>query len=333
MFRFATPYFFLLLAVLPPALLYSRRKRIHPVMGISAVASVRDIPGSILLRTGRIVLPFMKYLVLILVIIALARPQWGTRHVSILTEGINIVLAVDISESMAALDFKSNGKIVNRLEAVKNVINDFISKRSGDRIGMVVFGTHAYTQVPLTRDYHAIASVLKRLEIGAAGKSTSIGDAIGISLKRLEDLKSVSNVIILLTDGRSNSGELSPETAVGIAVDRGVKIYSVGVGSRGKVPFLVNHPLLGQRYVYQRVDIDEKTLKHIAEQTGGLYFRAEDSEKLKDIYDKIDRLEKTEVKVKTYAEYREFYMYFLVAAFIVLSLRIILSNTRFLRVP
>jgi Ca-activated chloride channel family protein len=332
MFRFATPYFFLLLAVLPAAFFYSRRKRLHPVMRISGVASVKDIPGSLVLKAGWI-LPFMKYLALILLIIALARPQWGTRHVNILTEGINIILAVDISESMAALDFKSKGKMVNRLEAVKVVINDFISKRNGDRIGMVVFGTHAYTQVPLTRDYNTISSVLKRLKIGAAGKSTSIGDAIGISLKRLEDLKSLSNVIILLTDGRSNSGELSPETAVGIAVDRGVKIYSIGVGSRGKAPFLVNHPLLGQRYVYQRVDIDEDTLKNISEQTDGLYFRAEDSEKLKEIYDKINLLEKTEVKVKTYAEYREFYLYFLVAAFIIMSLRIVFSNTRFLRVP
>jgi len=301
-------------------------------MGISGVASVRKLPGSLVLKTGWI-LPFMKYLALILVIIALARPQWGSRHISILTEGINIILAVDISESMAALDFKSKGKIVNRLEAVKGVINDFISKRNGDRIGMVVFGTNAYTQVPLTRDYNTISSVLNRLKIGAAGKSTSIGDAIGISLKRLEDLKSLSNVIVLLTDGRSNSGELSPETAVGIAVDRGVKIYTIGVGSRGKVPFLVNHPLLGQRYIYQRVDIDEETLKNIAEQTDGLYFRAEDSEKLTEIYDKIDRLEKTEVKTKIYAEYREFYMYFLVAAFMIFSLRILLSNTRFLRVP
>jgi len=332
MFRFATPYFFLLLAVLPEAFFYARRKRLHPVMGVSGVASVKEISGSFALKAVRL-LPFMKYLALILVIMALARPQWGTRHVNILTEGINIILAVDISESMAALDFKSNGKIVNRLEAVKGVINDFISKRNGDRIGMVVFGTHAYTQVPLTRDYNTISSVLKRLKIGAAGKSTSIGDAIGISIKRLEDLKSLSNVIILLTDGRSNSGELPPETAVGIAVDRGVKIYTVGVGSRGKVPFLVNHPLFGKRYIYQRVDIDEETLKTIAEQTNGLYFRAEDSEKLKEIYDQIDRLEKTEVRVKTYAEYREFYMYFLVTAFVLLALNILLSNTRFLRVP
>jgi len=234
---------------------------------------------------------------------------------------------------MAALDFKQKGKIVNRLEAVKGVVRNFIKLRSGDRIGMVVFGSHAYTQIPLTRDYSTIVSVLDRLKIGAAGKSTAIGDAIGISLKRLEDIKSKSNIIILLTDGRSNSGEFEPATTAGIAVQKNVKIYTVGVGTRGRVPFLIKDTFLGDRYVYQQVDIDEDTLKDIADKTGGLYFRAENIEGLEKIYDTIDRLEKTEVKIVTFEQYNEFYVYFLVTAFIVLGLWIIFSNTRFLEIP
>jgi len=277
--------------------------------------------------------PALKYAALSLMIIALARPQWGTQQIDISTEGVNIVLSVDLSGSMAALDFKLKGKIVNRLEAVKSVVSEFISKRASDRIALVVFGTNAYTQLPLTRDYNTIASILERLQIGAAGDNTAIGDAIGISLKRLEDVKSKSNIIILLTDGQSNTGELSPENAADIAVQKKVKIYTIGVGTRGEAPFLVRHPVLGERYVYQKVDMDEKTLKTIADKTGGLYFRAEDSEGLKKIYDTIDKLEKTEAKVKSFAEYKELYPWFLLPAFVILGLWSILVNTRFLSVP
>jgi len=332
MFRFASPYFLLLLALIPAAVFYRHRKRTSPVMGISAVASVSTIRGSLWLRF-RAAMPVLKYMGLALLIIAMARPQWGISKQNIQTEGINIILAVDLSESMAALDFKQKGKIVNRLEAVKGVVRNFIKLRSGDRIGMVVFGSHAYTQIPLTRDYSTIVSVLDRLKIGAAGKSTAIGDAIGISLKRLEDIKSKSNIIILLTDGRSNSGEFEPATTAGIAVQKNVKINTVGVGTRGRVPFLIKDTFFGDRYVYQQVDIDEDTLKDIADKTGGLYFRAENIEGLEKIYDTIDRLEKTEVKIVTFEQYNEFYVYFLVTAFIVLGLWIIFSNTRFLEIP
>lgn len=301
-------------------------------MGVSSLSSIRGIKGSVVVNI-RWILPFLKYTALCLMIAAMARPQWGTRHLSVLTEGINIILAVDLSESMAALDFKQKGKTVNRLEAVKGVIQDFIAQRTGDRIGMVVFGSEAYTQLPLTRDYNTIVSILERLKIGAAGKRTAIGDAIGISLKRLEDIKSRSNIIILLTDGRSNSGELSPDTATEIAVQKDVKVYTIGVGTRGKVPFLIKDSIFGEKYVYQRVDIDEDTLKDIAIKTKGLYFRAENMEGLQKIYDTISKLEKTEVKVKTFAEYSELYTYFLIPVFVILALWIILSNTRFLRVP
>ncbi len=278
-------------------------------------------------------LPLLKYAALCLMIVAMARPQWGIRRMDVKTEGINIILAVDISESMAALDFKKNGTVINRLEAVKGVVADFVSKRNGDRIGMVVFGTHAYTQVPLTRDYSTIITILDRLKIGSAGKSTAIGDAVGISLKRVGDVKSKSNIIILLTDGRSNTGELSPDVAADIAEKMNVRIYTIGVGSKGKVPFLVQSPIWGDRYVYQQVDIDEQTLKDMADKTGGAYFRARDLSSLEEIYNTIDQLEKTTVEVKTYAEYNDLYVYLLSACFVLTAAWIIMVNTRFLRVP
>ncbi|MDM8516951.1 VWA domain-containing protein [Desulfobacterales bacterium HSG16] len=332
LFRFASPWFFLLLAFIPVAVYFNGRRILRPVMGYSSLFAVKDMTSSFILRI-RWLLPILKYLALCLVIAAMARPQWGIRQEKVMTEGVNIILAVDLSESMMALDFRLKGKTVNRLDAVRGVVRDFVAGRAGDRIGMVVFGSEAYTQLPLTRDYSTIVSILEKLEIGAAGKSTAIGDAIGISLKRIEDIKSKSNIIILLTDGRSNSGEMSPDTALEIAAQKKVKIYTIGVGSKGEVPFLIRDPLFGDRYVRQRVDIDEGILKKIAEKTGGLYFRAENTKGLSRIYDTIDNLEKTEVEVKIYDQYNELYAYFLIPALILIGLKIILSNTRFLSVP
>jgi len=332
MFRFADPYILLLLVSIPLLVWYRNRRYAWPRLQLSATTAVAGISPGAMVFVGRL-LPVLKYTALALMIVALARPQWGTRQVNIKTEGINIILAVDISESMSALDFKMDGKILDRLTAVKGVIARFIAKRDGDRIGMVVFGTHAYTQLPLTRDYDTIADVLERVEIGAAGKQTAIGDAVGISLKRLSDLPGKSNIIILLTDGRSNSGELTPQAAAEIAAQKGVKVYTIGAGSRGEAPFRVQVPGYGERYVYQRVDIDEDTLKMIAQKTDGLYFRAENTKGLEQIYDTIDDMEKTEVVVKTFDNYRDFYLFFLLTATGLLALWIIGSQTRFLRIP
>jgi len=291
-----------------------------------------EIPPSPALSI-RWLVPLLCYLSLALMVTALARPQWGTRKTTINTSGINIVLTLDLSESMAALDFRHQGRMVNRLEAVKSVVQAFIARRSGDRIAVVVFGDQAYTQLPLTRDYHTIVSILDRLKIGAAGRTTAIGDAIGISLKRLQDIESRSNVIILLTDGRSNSGELTPEVAADIAAGQKVKIYTIGVGTRGKVPFLYNDPVFGQRYVYQQVDLDETGLKQIAQLTGGMYFRAQDLEGLEEIYSAIDAMEKTDIQVDTFAEFAELYLYLLLPALGLLALWIVMINTRFLKLP
>lgn len=332
MFRFASPYSLILLALIPITIWYGYRRLPKPALASSGTGAVEGLPKSAVIKLHGWV-PTLFYLALALMIVALARPQWGTRQMLVKASGINIILAVDLSESMAALDFKHQGRVINRLEAVKQVVAEFIGNRSGDRIGMVVFGSQAYTQLPLTRDYNTIATMLERLKIGAAGRSTAIGDAMGISLKRLEDVESRSNIIILLTDGRSNSGEFKPLAAAAIAKEKGVKVYTIGVGSKGRAPFLVKDAIFGERYVYQQVDIDEQTLQAIADETGGLYFRAQDLEGLKKVYDTIDQMEKTEVKTKTFAEYNDLYHYLLLPGFGLLGIWIILRNTRFLKVP
>ncbi|MBF0112137.1 MAG: VWA domain-containing protein [Desulfamplus sp.] len=340
MFRFASPLFLLLLGVIPIIIYLLNyktggfNKEDQPSIRSSSLSFLQT-DGSKLPFTIMVfrLLPILKYAALVLMVVALARPQWGTKKIDVTTEGINIILALDLSESMAALDFSSKGKIINRLDAVREVISDFIMNRTGDRIGMVVFGSQAFTQLPLTRDYNTIGFVLDKLKIGAAGPATAIGDAVGISIKRLEDIKSRSNIIILLTDGSSNSGELTPETAAAIAAEQEVKIYTIGVGKEGKAPFLVNDPIFGQRYVYQRVEIDHETLKKMADMTKGAFFHAEDVDSLKKIYKMIDELEKTKVDVKSWAEYNDLYLWFLTPSFILLAIYIVLSNTRFMRIP
>ena len=332
MLHFASPYFLTLLVLIPLAAWHRRRRDTAAALAFSRAGGEGEPAPSAMLRLGR-ALPLLQYLALVLLIVALARPQWGTRQMIMDTKGVNIILAVDLSESMSAMDFHHDGRMINRLEAVKLVVRDFIAKRSGDRIGMVVFGSQAYTQLPLNRDYNTITAILDRLKIGAAGRSTAVGDAIGISLKRLEDVKSIANVIILLTDGRSNSGELEPLDAADIAAEKKVRIYTVGVGGTGRAPFLVDDPIFGQRTVYQRVDLDEGTLKAIAERTGGLYFRATDLEGLEKIYSTIDKMEKTDVKVKVFDQFNDLYLWLLLPALGLLGLWIALKNTRFLSIP
>ena len=331
MFIFASPMFLLLLLAAALILFLKLREKNSSHIKVSSLKGLENTSYSFMVTLSKLV-PILKISGLIFLILALARPQFGDKKISVTTEGVNIILALDLSESMRALDFKKDNKIVTRLEAVKGVVLDFIMKREGDRIGMVVFGSNAFTQLPLTRDYNTIAFILDRLKIGAAGPNTAIGDAIGISLKRLEDIKSESNIIILLTDGKSNSGELSWQDAVKIAANREVKIYTIGVGQKGKAPFLVND-LFGKRYVYHEVDVDLKALETIAKQTNASFFQAKDLKSLGKIYEMINNLEKTKVDVEKWVEYKELYPWFLVSGLILLFIYILLRNTRFLKVP
>jgi len=331
MFRFATPWFFLLLIPVWGLLVYTLKKRQANAIQVSSLEGLEGIPITLAARIASL-MPLVKATAISLMIVALARPQSGDQKINVMTQGVNIILALDLSESMRALDFKKDNKIVTRLEAVQGVVSQFIMKREGDRIGLVVFGSNAYTQLPLTRDYNTIAFMLDRLKIGAAGPKTAIGDAIGISLKRLEDVKSKSNIIVLLTDGKSNSGQLSWQDASKIAAQRNVKIHTIAVGTRGEAPFLVDG-VFGQRYVYQKVDIDWDALETIAEKTSGSFFKAKDIESLEKIYKMIDSLEKTKVEVEKWVEYKELYGPFLMAGLAMFLACLLLTNTRFMRIP
>ncbi len=331
MFHLASPHFLWLLPVLAAFVFWRTKHKRAGQIRAAQIKHLEEIPKTLSARlSGGLFL--LKIAGLVLLIFALARPQWGDKKVNVKTEGINIILALDLSESMRALDFRKDKQIVTRLEAVKHVVSDFILEREGDRVGMVVFGSNAFTQLPLTRDYNTISFILDRLQIGAAGPKTAIGDAIGISLKRLADIESKTNIIILLTDGKSNSGELSWQEAVQIAAHKKVKIYTIGVGTKGQAPFLVDG-LFGQQYVYRKVDVDLDALKTIADMTGGSFFEAADMEGLKAIYQMIDRLEKTKVDVRKWVEYKEMYQPFASAGLILYFLYLLLTNTRFLRIP
>lgn len=331
MIRFEDPWLFVFLILIPSIIFYQWKGVGRNRVRFSSLDNLKRLkkPTSLFLRY---ILLVLRCLAIALLVMALARPQSGTKASKVLTEGIDIVLCLDTSGSMQALDFKWENKRQNRLQVVKRVVRNFIKGRKNDRIGMVVFGEEAFTQCPLTLDYGVLLNFLDQVEIGMAGDSTAIGSALGTCVKRLKDLKSKSKVVILLTDGRNNAGRVSPETAAEIAKTFNIKTYTIGVGKEGEAPFLVD-TIFGKKYVYQRVDLDEETLKGIAEITGGTYFKATNTRALEEIYDQIDKLEKTKVEVKEYMEYQELFHWFLLSGLACILLEMVLANTRFRKIP
>lgn len=331
MFRFEDPWFLLAgLAVIPILLRYGRKNR-SAALRFPALAPLGDIYAT-RAAASRHILLVLRVAGVLLLAAALARPQAGEKETEIESEGVDIVLCLDTSGSMQALDFHLDGKRVDRLAVVKKVVREFVGKRKDDRIGMVVFGANAYTQCPLTMDHGVLLQFVDRLEIGMAGDATAVGDALATSVKRLKDVPGKSRVIVLLTDGRSNAGKIPPLTAAEIARASGCKVYTIGVGVEGKSPFLVQ-TLFGKDYVYQQVDLDETTLQEIARITGGEYFRASDTAGLEKVYDRIDRLERTEARVKEYMEYEELFHRFAIPGLLLLLLEFVLANTRFRKIP
>jgi Ca-activated chloride channel family protein len=328
--QFEEPLALILLAIIPLWAYWNRLDKKSTIL-YSSISSIKSLQPTGF-SGAFYISPILRCLAIFFIVLSLARPQQGQTTREILTKGVDIILAVDTSGSMRALDFKKEDQRVTRLKALKDVASEFIKKRQQDRIGLVAFGQEAFTQCPLTLDQNILLSFLDQLSIGMAGDSTAIGSAIGIAAKRLKDLESKSKVIILLTDGRNTAGALAPIQGAEIAKALGIKVYTIGIGSRGKAPFLVD-TLFGQKYVYQNVDIDETTLKEISKLTGAEYFRATDTESLQEIYNKIDELEKTEVKIKEYSRYFELFPYFLIPGLFLLLLEIITSQTRYQRVP
>ena len=272
---------------------------------------------------------YLRYLILFLVIITLARPQLVNIEKEILNKGIDIMMVLDTSGSMAAEDFQPK----NRFQVAKETMKEFISKRSSDRIGLVIFGSDAYTQAPLSMDYKIIGNLFDSIELSMAGDGTAIGMAIATGLNRLKSSDSKSKIMVLLTDGENNSGEIDPIRASELARDIGVKIYTIGIGKEGgaKIPYY--HPLYGKVYSDTLTYLDEQTLKTIANNTKGNYFRATDSDSLKLIYERINVLEKTEIKSKNYINYYDYFPTLLSLIALLLLVELILFNILFVVIP
>ncbi|MEL7427276.1 MAG: VWA domain-containing protein, partial [Bacteroidota bacterium] len=318
-----------LLILAPLVVLWMRwqRSRRYPNLRMPTLAGVKDLSTW---RTQlRRFLPWLRGLALIALVIALARPQLTLQEESIKAEGIDIVLAMDLSSSMLAQDFRPS-----RLEASKRVAIDFVNKRPFDRISIVAFAGEAFTQCPLTTDHDIVRTFVGALACGALEDGTAIGQGLATAVNRVKESEAVSKVIILLTDGVNNAGYLSPDMAADIAREFGIKVYTIGVGSEGEALTPVSKDRFGRyRYDIARVEIDENLLREIAQKTNGRYFRATNQEELQDIYDLIDELEKTEIETTVVKRYQEQFRYFALAAAFLILLEIIMRYTVLRAIP
>lgn len=330
--RFAQPWWLLLLLLLPALAWLRGRRGKQPAFLYSSVALVKNIAGITQSQKGR-VLARLRWLALALFVVGLARPQFGLGEAKLKASGVEIVVALDLSGSMRSEDFQLRGRPANRLDVAKEVLGAFVSKRANDRIGLVAFAARPYIAAPPTLDHDFLLQTIDRLHLGAIEDGTAIGSAISAALNRLRDLQAKSKLVILMTDGQNNAGKVPPLTAAEAAQALNIKIYTIGVGTRGKAPMpFVN--AFGQRVMQLiDVDIDEETLKQVAQKTGGAYFRATDTEKLRQIYGEIDRLEKTEIDVKKYQRYEELFPGVVIPGLVVLLLELILSQTVWRRLP
>lgn len=318
-------YLLLILPVLIAWYIWQGRKN-QSSISYSSIKIFEKVPLTARVRLRH--LPFiLRLFALGFLIIALARPQNFTAGQNVNAEGIDISMVLDISGSMLAEDFRPN-----RLEAAKNVIDNFVKGRTSDRIGLVIFSREAFTQCPLTIDYSVLRNLLSDIKTGMIEDGTAIGNGIANGINRLKDSDAESKVLILLTDGVNNAGEVDPISAAEIAASFGIRIYTIGVGTRGEAPYPVQTPF-GTRYQMVPVEIDEVILKKIAELTGGEYFRATNNRALQDIYTRIDKLEKTKIEITSFRNAKELFATWLLAGFIFLLLELITSKTILRKLP
>jgi Ca-activated chloride channel family protein len=327
---FRDPWWLLLLAAIPVIIWQYVRSSAGGTIKFSDIHTLKRIRPSLSLKY-RHILVLLRCAAVVLIAIALARPQKGKEDTRIVTEGVDIVLTVDASGSMIAEDLE-RGK--NRLDVVKKVIQEFIRKRKDDRIGLVVYGEDAYTQCPMTLDYGVLLQFLERCKIGMAGENaTAIGDALATSLLRLKNSKAKSKLIILLTDGVNNAGKIPPEMAAEMARSLGIKVYTVGAGTEGMAP-VPGYDFFGNRILQpMHVEIDTNLLAHVSNVTSGKFFRATDKSSLSKIYSDIDEMEKTKAETFSYMEWKELFTKFAVAGGILVLIEVILVHTRFRKLP
>lgn len=328
--RFASPLFLLLLLAVPLLYWFKARKQKEPAISFPGAARISPDTASPKAKL-RGYAAYLRYLALILAVIALARPQAGQKTEEIYNQAIDIMLVMDTSSSMKAIDFKPG----NRLDAAKKVAKEFVKGRQYDRIGIVVFSGLAFTQCPLTLDHDAVLNFIDQIEIGMTGVDmTAVGSAVATAAERLKRSSGKSKVMILITDGRNNYGDIDPLTAAQAAAAYDEKIYTIGAGQPGGALYPIDHPLYGRQYVkIPEQELDESTLAKVAEATGGRYFRATDTESLSRIFKQIDAMEKTEVKALKYTSYTELYGWFIWPAFILLGLEIFILSFWLVKIP
>ena len=320
-------YFFLLLLLIPLIGWYIWKQK-----EMSASLQISSFRGFSAIRKSKIVyfrhLPFvLRVFAIAFIITALARPQSSNKMHTSTTEGIDILISLDISSSMYAMDFKPN-----RLEAAKDVAIDFIKGRPTDRIGLVIFAAESFTQCPLTIDHAVLVNLFKGVHIGMLQDGTAIGNGLATAVSRIKDSDAKSKVIILLSDGENNMGEVAPLTAAEIAKTFGIRVYTIGVGTVGTAPFPVN-TVFGQQIQNVEVNIDEQMLTEIANITGGHYFRATNNNKLAEIYKEIDEMEKTKTEVQEFTKTSEEFLPFALLALLLLLIEIVLRNTVLRTIP
>jgi Ca-activated chloride channel family protein len=332
MTRFLQPEWFWLLALLPIVMLWRGRRGPIAAIEYSDVSLAREVARGTRSRIGRLVW-LLPILAGALMIVGLARPQRAHSRTEVSANGIDIVLGLDVSGSMQALDFLIDRQRVNRIEVVKSVVSKFIDERPDDRIGLIAFAGAPYLVSPITLDHDWLQQNLERVSVGAAEDGTAIGSAIAAGVNRLRLTPAKSKVLILLTDGVNNTGKISPLAAAEAARAMGVKIYTIGVGVRGYAPIPVRDAAGNTQVIRAKVDVDEKTLQAVAQETGGKFYRATDTDSLQKIYEEINRFEKTAQTVQKFEHTEELYPWVLIPSLAMLGLSLTLQQTRLRRLP
>lgn len=329
---FAHPWFLLLLLALPAVAWWRALRGKDAAFLYSSVELARGVANIGRSGASRL-LEALRWLALVLFILGEARPQFVESETSVKASGVDIVVAIDLSGSMESEDFRLAGKQVNRLAIAKDTLKKFIDRRPSDRIGLVAFAGKAYIAAPMTLDHDFLQMNVERLQLHAIEEGTAIGAGLAAAVNRLRELKSKSKIVILMTDGQNNVTKVPPLTAAEAAQSLGVKVYTIGVGTRGTAPFPQTDMFGRKYYVQTKVDIDEPTLQEIAKKTGGKYYRADKTETLQQIYDEIDALEKTEVEVKRFLHIDELFSWVVLLGMGFLIPEVLLGHSVWRKLP
>ncbi len=332
MYFFAHSYFLWLLLLIPLLAWLRGRRGKAAAITFPSISLARKVGARPKSRAG-VVLFSMMLLALGLLILGMARPQLGKGHAEVEASGIDIMLAIDVSSSMKAMDFRVDEKRVDRLVAVKRTVKEFIGGRPNDRIGLIVFAGSSYMVSPLTYDQDYLKTRLDSIEVGQVEDGTAIGSAVTSLTSHLTKSDAKSRIGILLTDGNNNSGKVSPMTAAEAAETLGIKVYTIGAGTRGKAPYPVRDVFGREGFQMMEVDIDEESLTEVARMTGGRYYRATDTRSLEKIYEEIDTLEKVQRTMHKYQEVDELFMYFMIPGLVVLLVSVVLGHTIYRELP